>query len=165
MLNSTIVIKIKQRVNKLDSQDYDNIECWQIVEAFNKAQVEWIRRQLHGTNPFKEGDEASNRRKDDLQKLLVSENLTLGKRDLHYASSLPGNYLAWKRVDVYANKECCDKRKMVVYLAEEDDLAYRLLDIPTSKDKLPLYAELNKLFCAFTAPQPIKNINTKRIKA
>ena len=128
MLNSTIEIKVKQRINKLDSQDYDNIQCWQIVEAFNKAQVEWIRRQLHGTNVFKEGDEASNRRKDDLQRLLVLENLTLGKRDLYYEASLPGNYLAWKRVDVYANKECCDKRKMVVYLAEEDDLSLLLRD-------------------------------------
>jgi hypothetical protein len=128
MLNSTIEIKVKQRLNKLDSQDYDNIQCWQIVEAFNKAQVEWVRRQLHGTNAFKEGDESSNRRKDDLQRLLVLENLTLGKRDLYYEASLPGNYLQWKRVDVYANKECCDKRKMVVYLAEEDDLSLLLRD-------------------------------------
>ena len=128
MLNSTIEIKVKQRLNKLDSQDYDNIQCWQIVEAFNKAQVEWVRRQLHGTNAFKEGDESSNRRKDDLQRLLVLENLTLGKRDLYYEASLPDNYLQWKRVDVYANKECCDKRKMVVYLAEEDDLSLLLRD-------------------------------------
>ena len=70
MLNSTIVIKLKQRLNKLDSQDYDNIECWQAVEAFNKAQVEWCRRQLHGINIVKEGDEQSTRRKDDLQVLL-----------------------------------------------------------------------------------------------
>ena len=128
MLNSTIEIKIKQRINKLDSQDYDNIQCWQIVEAFNKAQVEWVRRQLHGLNVLKEGDEASNRRKDDLQKLLVSQNLTLGKRDLYYEASLPTNYLQWKRVDAYANKECCDKRKMIVYLAEEDDLSLLLRD-------------------------------------
>jgi hypothetical protein len=128
MLNSTIEIKVKQRLNKLDSQDYDNIQCWQIVEAFNKAQVEWVRRQLHGLNVLKEGDEASNRRKDDLQKLLVSQNLTLGKRDLYYEASLPTNYLQWKRVDAYANKECCDKRKMIVYLAEEDDLALLLRD-------------------------------------
>ena len=59
MLNSTIVIKVKERINKLDSQDYDNILCWQIVEAFNKAQVEWCRRQLHGINTLREGDEQS----------------------------------------------------------------------------------------------------------
>jgi hypothetical protein len=83
MLNSTIVIKVKQRINKLDSQDYDNIECWQIVEAFNKAQVEWSRRQLHGLNIVKEGDEQSTRRKDDLQVLLMNDPITMtDKKDL-----------------------------------------------------------------------------------
>ena len=27
MENSTLLLKLKQRLNKLDSQDYDNIEC------------------------------------------------------------------------------------------------------------------------------------------
>ena len=59
MENSTLLLKLKQRLNKLDSQDYDNIECWQFVEAFNKAQIEWCRRNLHGGNMYKEGDELS----------------------------------------------------------------------------------------------------------
>ena len=128
MLNSTITIKIKQRINKLDSQDYDNIECWQIVEAFNKAQVEWIRRQLHGINMVKEGDEQSTRRKDDLQVLLSTYNLTLMDKEIYYESVLPQEYLQWKRVDVFANKDCCDKRRMTVYLAEEGNLNQLLRD-------------------------------------
>ncbi|BCV01353.1 MAG: hypothetical protein CM15mV42_0290 [uncultured marine virus] len=66
---ATLQLKLKQRLNKLDSQDYDNIEPWQMVEAFNKAQLEWCRRNLHGGNVYKEGDEASKRRIDDLQVL------------------------------------------------------------------------------------------------
>ena len=50
MENSTLLIKIKQRLDKLDSQDYDNIECWQFIEAFNKAQIEWCRRNLPNKN-------------------------------------------------------------------------------------------------------------------
>ena len=50
MNNTIIQLKIKQRLNKLDSQDYDNLECWQIVDAFNKGQVNWCRRNLHGLN-------------------------------------------------------------------------------------------------------------------
>ena len=65
MNNTTLQIKFKQRLNKIASDDYDNIECWQIVEAFNKAQIEWCRRQLHGTNNYREGDEMSKRRVDD----------------------------------------------------------------------------------------------------
>ena len=41
MLNQTLIIKLKQRLNKLSSNDFDNIENWQILEAFNKAQIEW----------------------------------------------------------------------------------------------------------------------------
>jgi hypothetical protein len=128
MLNSTITIKIKQRINKLDSNDYDNIECWQVVESFNKAQVEWVRRQLHGINLVKEGDEQSTRRKDDLQVLLSTYDLTLTDKEIYYESVLPQEYLQWKRVDVFANKECCDKRRMTVYLAEEGNLNQLLRD-------------------------------------
>jgi hypothetical protein len=128
MLNSTIQIKIKQRLNKLDSQDYDNIECWQVVEAFNKAQVEWARRQLHGINIVKEGDEGSTRRKDDLQVLLSSQALSLINEQYYYSGKLPQEYLQWKRVDVYAKQDCCDKRRMTVYLAQEGDLNVLLRD-------------------------------------
>ena len=128
MLNSTITIKIKQRINKLDSQDYDNIECWQIVEAFNKAQVEWIRRQLHGINMVKEGDEQSTRRKDDLHVLLVTQNLNAVDAGIYYDGNVPADYLQWKRVDVFAKKDCCDKRRMTVYLAEEGNLNQLLRD-------------------------------------
>lgn len=128
MLNSTIVIKMKQRLNKLDSQDYDNIECWQIVESFNKAQVEWARRQLHGINIVKEGDEQSTRRKDDLQILLGKQGLNITDKQYYYFGAIPENYLQWKRVDVYAKKGCCEKRRMNVYLAEEGNLNQLLRD-------------------------------------
>ena len=128
MLNSTITIKMKQRLNKLDSQDYDNIECWQIVEAFNKAQTDWCRRNLHGLNVLQEGDEQSTRRKDDLQVLLSTSSLTLLDKEYYYRGSIPTEYLQWKRVDVFANKDCCDKRRMTVYLAEEGNLNQLLRD-------------------------------------
>jgi hypothetical protein len=135
MLNSTITIKMKQRLNKLDSQDYDNIECWQVVESFNKAQVEWARRQLHGINLVKEGDEQSTRRKDDLQILLQTFPLNIANKEYYYDGILPDNYLQWKRVDIYANKDCCEKRPMMVYLAEEANLRELLRD----KSKQPSF--------------------------
>jgi len=128
MLNSTITIKIKQRINKLDSQDYDNITCWQVVESFNKAQIEWSRRQLHGINMTKEGDEGSTRRKDDLQILLDTFDLSITNEQYYYAGKLPEEYLQWKRVDIFSKKGCCDKRSMMVYLAEEGNLRELLRD-------------------------------------
>jgi len=128
MLNQTIILKVKQRLNKLDSQDYDNIEQWEIVEAFNKAQVEWARRQLHGLNVKQEGDEQSTRRKDDLQVLLKTEPLVIQKRKLYYDGDVPEDYLQWKRVDITAAQDCCESSHMMVYLAEEGNVGELLRD-------------------------------------
>jgi len=130
MNNTTLQIKFKQRLNKLASNDYDNIECWQIVEAFNKAQVEWCRRQLHGNNIYKEGDEMSKRRIDDLQILLTDLGLTFNvEKDYVESTNFPVNYLEYKRVSTEAYNECCPftidskgdyhGRSMTVYLSEE----------------------------------------------
>ena len=137
MNHATIQLKIQQRLNKLASNDYDNIECWQIVEAFNKGQVAWCRRQLHGMNTKQEGDEQSKRRIDDLQILLTDEVLPFSKDDLYDETpSLPANYFEWKRLSVDANDECCDgTRRMVVYLAEQANVDQLLRD----KNKQPSY--------------------------
>ena len=121
MNNQTLQIKIRQRLNKLASNDYDNIECWQIVEAFNKAQVEWVRRQLHGNNLYREGDEMSKRRIDDLNILLEEVNVPGFEGDNYFESTaIPDNYMEYKRVTAFATSECCpDPRSMTVYLAEE----------------------------------------------
>ena len=89
MNNNLLQIKIKQRLNKLASLDYDNIECWQIQEAFNKAQIEWTRRQLHGLNSKKEGAEQSINTIDDLQVLLKQQQENVFHRNLSVSTTLP----------------------------------------------------------------------------
>jgi len=130
MNNASILIKVKQRLNKLDSKDYDNLECWQIVEAYNKAQVEWCRRQLVGTNILKQGDEQSKRRVDDLQILLKTIPVPTTTQPLYEETNiLPDDYLAFKRLELYATNECCDEpRLMTVYLGEEDNAVNYLQD-------------------------------------
>lgn len=130
MNNNLLQIKIKQRLNKLSSLDYDNLECWQIAEAFNKAQIEWVRRQLHGTNAYKEGDENSIRRIDDLQKLLTTINITGSMAGEIYfeANTLPENYLEFKRVSIKGKTDNCPDRPFIVYLAEESDIDLLLSD-------------------------------------
>lgn len=130
MQNSVIAIKMKQRLNKLDSNDYDNIECWQIVEAFNKAQVQWVRRQLVGINILKQGDEQSKRKIDDLQPLLNVADMAYSNMPGYVISeTLPADYMEFKRVDAYGSNDCCpDPRRFVVYLAEEANAAILLRD-------------------------------------
>jgi hypothetical protein len=129
--NSTVQIKVQERLNKLASSDYDNIECWQIVEAFNKGMIEWVRRQIRGGNIYQDGDEQSSRRIDDLQQILTETKLSIQDKGIFYESvnELPDNYLEYKRIDVHASSECCeDPRVMMVWLAEEDNRSELLRD-------------------------------------
>lgn len=144
MDNTTIQLKIRQRLNKLASNDFDNIECWQVVEAFNKGVVVWCRRNLHGLNIKQTGDEQSKRRIDDLQVILTEEKIQLQKRDGYFESDiLPSNYFEWKRLSGKAKNDCCnDTRRMVIYLAEEANVDELLRD----KMKQPNFA-WGETFC------------------
>jgi hypothetical protein len=133
MNNNLLQIKIKQRLNKLASLDYDNLECWQIAEAFNKAQIEWTRRQIYGYNIRKEGAEASSGLIDDLQRLLKHESLTMIDKDIYYEVEIPGNYLHYVRTDIFAKTECCPEKRITVYEVEEANISI-ILD---NKDKQP----------------------------
>ena len=125
------------------SNDYENLEGWQIIEAFNKAQIEWVRRQLHAGNVYREGDEGSKRRIDDLQLLLLQVPL-FGTQTLLYFESnlLPLDYLEYKRVSTFAKTECCKPETMTVYLAEEANVD-ELLD---DEFRTPSY-EWGETFC------------------
>ena len=108
MDSKLIQLKIKLRLNKLDSEDYDNIECWIKREAINKAQLEWVRRQIHGINESKEGDEESSIRVDDLQTLLTKKVLTVNNKGLYFESELiPDNYGWFKSIRVEGTKDGC----------------------------------------------------------
>lgn len=141
MLNTTIILKVKQRLNKLDSSDYDNIEDWQVIEAFNKGQVDWSRRNLHGLNIVKEGDEQSTRRIDDMQPLLVTTGkgtvpplVMIRRPGMYETPSLPADYMQWKRISAKATNSCCpEPRPLVIYLAEVGNVDVLLRD----KNKQP----------------------------
>lgn len=129
MNNALLQLKIKERLNKLSSMDYDNIECWQVVEAFNKAQLEWVRKQTHGLHAAKTGKmggaESSTILIDDLQVLLKSYTFTsVVNRGLYFesASALPADYLFFNRINTEAITECCPPRVMTVYLVPVADV-------------------------------------------
>lgn len=127
MKNNTLQLKVQQRLNKLASQDYENIPCWAIVEAFNKGQMEWCRRNLHGLNIVKEGDEQSTSRIDDFQKLITPTSpLTFVDKGIYYESVLsdwPADFLRYKRVELSALHDCCEKpARMKVWLGEEGNI-------------------------------------------
>ncbi len=135
MNNNLLQIKIKQRLNKLASLDYDNLECWQVQEAFNKAQLEWTRRQLFSMNVRKQGEEQSSGLVDDLQRLMKHEQVQMIDKDIFFQGDLPSDYLHYVRTDVYGEKECCPRRRMTVYEVEEANISIIL----NSEDKQPSF--------------------------
>lgn len=133
MNNSLLQLKVKQRANKLDSSDYDNLHCWQIQEAFNKATLQWCRRQIQGTNLKKIGDDQSKTRLQDLSPLLKTIPLQLNKKKGYYeTTNFPSDFFDYKRMEAYAIKEeegkCCEPRSLFVYLVGESDISIILSD-------------------------------------
>lgn len=130
-MNSNLVsTKIDLRLNKLGSSDYDHLNCVTKIEAFNKGQREWVRRQLHGSNMMREGDEQTKRRVDDLQILLTTKELSLGKNNKNYIETgkLPSDYLEYKRLEIDAEKDSCKDCLSKVYLIEEGNVPEWLND-------------------------------------
>lgn len=131
MNNNLLQIKIKQRLNKLSTFDYSNIECWQIAEAFNKAQIQWVSRQIQSLNSRNEGNESTLRKIDSLQKLLTVKELLGNTNNKNYfeTETLPADYLDYKRISAKGkHKSCEDARTFVVYLAQEADVDLLLSD-------------------------------------
>lgn len=129
MTNNLVRIKFYERLNKLASFDYDNIECWQIAEAFNKAQREWFRRQILGINARKDMAEQSLGSIDDLQKFIRSKELTGTNKDkLFETVTIPTDYLHFVRLTAKADSDRCKNRELTVYLAEEANVDVLLTD-------------------------------------
>lgn len=174
MNNNLFQIKIKERLNKLASMDYDNFECWQIQEAANKAQLEWARRMVYGMNTRRESSEQSVGLVDDLRILLKDAVLTPDAKPVYAEGKLPDDYLYYVRVDAMAKNDCCPERRMTVYEVEEANIGI-LLNSSTKApswewsetlstlvgDKVRVYTDgkfavTNMLLTYFRKPTPIK---------
>lgn len=128
MNNQLLQVKFTQRLNKLSSNDYGNIECWAIAEAFNKAMDAWTLRQLEGINQTKNTAEGSIRSIDKLQVILTQLPVVVADHDGYVDTALPVDYLEWSRISAKASAQCCPPRKLKIFLGEEADIDIDLLD-------------------------------------
>lgn len=136
MINQTIILKLQQRLSKLSSSDYENLEIWMYLEAFNKAQINWIRRQLEGINQTRTGAETTTRRIDDLEFILTTSDMVITNNTLYWSTPLPNNYLQWCRISANAIDNCCPPRRLVIFESTEADRDVNLGD----NGKKPNYA-------------------------
>lgn len=156
MTNETLLFKLENRINKISSLDYANIEPAQIAETINKAQEEWVRRQLEGINQTKTGAEGSIRRIDDLQYILTTWTGNFTDKGIYWQSdSFPDDYIEWCRISVNATdncKECCDRR-LVVFMGNEADAEMYLADAnrkPSFEWKTTFCTIMSKTFKIWT---------------
>jgi hypothetical protein len=101
-----------------------------IQEAFNKAQLEWVRRRLHGLNAMKETSEQSVTVVDDVQ-ILLTETELFGVEQLKFFETgiIPANYLHFVRIGANIKNDCCPKRTLsTIYQAEEANVDILLAD-------------------------------------
>lgn len=129
MTTREALLKIDLRLNKVATSDYKNIKQYQKLEAINKAILTWIRRNKHGNNLYKEGNEVSLRRVDDLQFLLKEKEVASYKRDVYNeVKTLPTDYLYLERVTPYVNKGECINVMIGSSLREDANTDSLLLD-------------------------------------
>lgn len=109
MKSSIALLKIRERLNKRDSQYSKNIKKEAIQEAVNKARLELCRRLLRGNNIFQEQAEESETRVADLQ-ILISKPLplTFSKKEGYVETEkIPKDYFKHIGLSVLAEKEGC----------------------------------------------------------
>lgn len=127
-MNSKIAIqRIDNALEKQGSSSNANLNNYDKEDALNKALNDWIRRQIHGTNPYREGSEESEMRVDDLQPLLIPERkISVNNGDIFSdTSKLPENYRYYNRLTLVVTKgECTNVRIKSTFVenANIDDL-------------------------------------------
>lgn len=123
MNNNLLILRIKNRLNKLDSNDYDNFECWQIVQAFNEEQYRWA-------SELSEHGESTNASVDDIEILLKEELIKgINKQNFFETIVLPDDLMRTKRVQIKILSENCETpQNAIVYDAEEANVDALLRD-------------------------------------
>jgi len=132
MTNAQAIDEIHLRLNKLSTEDADNIETWKKEEAINKGIDEWIRRQKRGNNARKDGAEESDGRIDDLSVLLKDEEFTPSNKDLFAEIEIPEDYRYFNRITPIVSSGKCNNIRIKSDYVEEANVDEYLSDYNSS---------------------------------
>lgn len=120
-----IIVKVKKRVNKEDTDDYDNLSLYSIIEAYNKAQLNIVNYLTGQINQYKQGNEATFRTIDRLSSLINKTPLELSvtkEKDYYYTEDFPDEY--FKYVSSYSEgfTDKCSGKKIFHIPIEEANI-------------------------------------------
>lgn len=125
-----VLSKYKSRLNKSDSEDYDNLWVYQVEETYNKGVQEVVRKMKRGKGT--EGDEITRNAVDDLQVLLKDVMLAVGTYPLYSETiPFPDDYLYYKRLTPIVTKGICERTRIKSHLKEEANVDDLLVNFDT----------------------------------
>lgn len=108
MKPQTALLKLRLRLNKIHSSDYDNVPDYAALEAINKAALDVTRRLVRGKTTLRQGAEQTTFTIDDISFLLTPVDLSGNFHRLYFESEpLPANYLYHSRVTPIVSKGDC----------------------------------------------------------
>ena len=134
----SLLYKIDQKLNKLSTNEHQQINLEDKILALNEAQIKLIKQKVDGTNTVNGlGLDAFKKRYEDLQSLTVAYNdgelpLTLKNAELNQWAAnihdLDPKYMFYVDSYVLADKGRCTDRKIWINrdLAKHGDLQYCL---------------------------------------
>lgn len=134
----SLLYKIDQRLNKLSTNDHQEIQLEDKILALNEAQIKLIKQKVDGTSTITGlGMDAFKKRYEDLQNLVIPYNnqpltLTVLNPELNQwrasLNDLTPKYMFYVDSYVTANKGVCKKRKLWINkdLAKHGDLQFLL---------------------------------------
>jgi hypothetical protein len=134
----SLLYKIDQKLNKLSTNEHQQINLEDKILALNEAQIKLIKQKVDGTNTISGlGLDAFKKRYEDLQSLVVTYNhqpldLTLMNAELNQWKAnihlLTPKYMFYIDSYVIADKGRCTDRKIWINrdLAKHGDLQYCL---------------------------------------
>ncbi len=149
MTHGNSIDKIILRLNKLYSQDYNDIDTYKLSEAVNKAVDDVVRRLIKGNNIKREGDEETSGRVDDLAILLKSKDLQFKNNDIFVEATIPSDYRYYKRLTPIVSKNNCSEVRIKSSFVEEANVSDFLLDYnsqPSFDFEETFHTEVGKIF-------------------
>jgi hypothetical protein len=137
----SLLYKIDQRLNKLSTNDHQQIELEDKILALNEAQIKLIKQKVDGTSTISGlGMDAFKKRYEDLQSLVVNFEdgklpLTLTNSELNQWKAklhdLSPKYMFYVDSYILADKGPCTNRKIWINkeLAKHGDLSLLLTNV------------------------------------
>jgi len=125
MTTREIIVKVKKRINKEDTDDFDNLSLFSIVEAYNKAQINIINYFTGQRNQHQQGSEATFEVINKISNLINKQpkELSLSKgKDFYFSEDFPEDYFKYVSSYSYGFTDQCGEKKIFHIPSEEANI-------------------------------------------